>query len=197
MRWGIAMVKQHSQLILILSFLPFCWLAMMAIHELGHVLSAWLTGGTVTKVVLHPLAISRTDVSPNPKPLIVAWSGPVIGITLPILIWGFFSTVRLPGAPLARFFAGFCLVANGAYIGIGSLEKIGDAGEMLRHGAPIWTLWIFGGLAVPAGFVIWNGLGPHFGFGQSNGQVDALTAYVCLGLLIALAIAGFAFSSRL
>jgi len=43
------------------------WLLMQALHETGHVLGAWLTGGQVVKLVLNPLAISRTDVSPNPR----------------------------------------------------------------------------------------------------------------------------------
>ena len=51
---------------------------MEAVHELGHVLAAWATGGLVTDVVLHPLTISRTDVRPNPRPLAVAWGGAVV-----------------------------------------------------------------------------------------------------------------------
>ena len=61
------------------------WLAMMALHEFGHMLHAWLSGGHVAKVVLHPLAISRTDVSPNSHPLFVVWGGPVWGTVLPLL----------------------------------------------------------------------------------------------------------------
>jgi len=57
--------------ILLAALIPLCWLAMQIIHEAGHVLAAWVTGGTVTAVVLHPLAISRTDVAPNPSPLTV------------------------------------------------------------------------------------------------------------------------------
>jgi predicted Zn-dependent protease len=37
------------------------WLGMQAVHELGHVLGAWWTDGDVSRVVLHPLSISRTD----------------------------------------------------------------------------------------------------------------------------------------
>src|SRR4051812_8876543 len=80
-------MKRFHQFLLIGSFVPLCWLAMMATHELGHVLAAWLTGGTATKVVLHPLAISRTDVWPNPEPLVVVWSGPLVGVLLPLLLW--------------------------------------------------------------------------------------------------------------
>jgi hypothetical protein len=136
-------MRRFHQGILIASFVPLCWLGMMATHELGHVLAGWSTGGTVTKVVLHLLAISRTDVDPNPKPLIVVWAGPISGILLPLLMWCVFHFARLPGAYMPRFFAGFCLIANGAYIGVGSFDGIGDAGEMMRNGSPTWSLWLF------------------------------------------------------
>jgi hypothetical protein len=60
----------------------------MAVHELGHVIGAVISGGVVERVVLHPLTISRTDVSPNPHPGIVVWLGPVIGCLFPLaLAW--------------------------------------------------------------------------------------------------------------
>ena len=53
---------------------------------------------------------------------------------------GLAAGLRLPGAYLLRFFAGFCLVANGGYIGGGSFDRLGGAGQMLRHGSPPWLL---------------------------------------------------------
>lgn len=173
-----------EQIVLIGSFLPLCWLGMMAVHELGHVLAAQLTGGTVTAVVLHPLAISRTDVSPNPHPLVVAWGGPVAGVLLPVLSWLAGRSARLSATYLLRFFAGFSLIANGAYLGAGSFTAVGDAGDLLRHGAPGWLLRVFGGLTIPLGFWLWHGLGPHFGLGESRGRVDARAAWVSLSLLV-------------
>ncbi|MCG8449773.1 MAG: M50 family metallopeptidase [Pirellulales bacterium] len=168
----------------------------MAVHELGHVLAGWLTGGTVTKVVLHPLAISRTDVSPNPNPIIVVWAGPLLGVLLPLLIWLVCFLARIPGAYLPRFFAGFCLIANGAYIGVGSIDGIGDAGEMVRHGTPIWGLWVFGVLVAPIGLLLWHRLGQHFGLGESRGRVDVWAAYLSLSLLLLTLIVMFAVSPR-
>ena len=126
---------------------------MQAVHEAGHVLGARLTGGRVERVVLHPLTISRTELAENPQPLVVAWAGPVFGATAPILFWAAARLMRLPGAFVLRFFAGFCLLANGLYIGVGSFERIGDCGDLLRQGAPIWHLWLFGALTAPVG--IW------------------------------------------
>jgi hypothetical protein len=157
-----------SQIILILSSLLGSWLGMQAVHEAGHVLGAWLTGGHVARVVLHPLAISRTDLTTNPRPLAVAWSGPIGGVVLPLLIWGVMAGLRVPGAFLARFFAGFCLVANGAYLGLGSVGRVGDAGDIIRLGSPAWLLWSFGAVAAPLGLRLWHGQGPHFGLRRSG-----------------------------
>lgn len=177
-------MKRLHQFILIGSFLPLCWLAMMAVHELGHVLAAWATGGEVTKVVLHPLAISRTDVVNSSHPWAVVWGGPVIGVLLPLLLWWAFHYFRLPGSYLPRFFAGFCLIANGAYLGVGSFNRIGDAGELLQTGTPIWLLWLFGLLTVPPGIALWNHLGPHFGFGTTRGNVDTRATHLVLILFV-------------
>jgi hypothetical protein len=177
------------QIVLILSFVPLCWLGMMAVHEFGHVLGAWLTGGTVTRVVLHPLTISRTDVSPNPHPLLVTWAGPALGCLIPLLLFGAARALRLPIAHLARFFAGFCLIANGAYLGIGSFDRIGDAGDLLRHGAAAWQLWLFGLVAVPTGLLLWHRQGGRFGFGKDATPVSARTAFGTLVVLILIGVA--------
>lgn len=189
-------MKRLNQFILIGSFLPFCWLAMMAVHELGHVLAAWATGGKVTKVVLHPLAISRTDVVNRSHPLAVVWGGPVVGMLLPLLVWLVFHCFRLPGSYLPRFFAGFCLIANGVYLGVGSFTRVGDADELLRNGAPTWQLWLFGLLTVPPGIALWNNLGPHFGLGEARGNVDAWAAYLVLFLAALTLALMFGLSTR-
>ncbi len=72
-------MKRLSQILLIVSFIGFSWLAMQAVHEAGHVLVARLTGGKVIKVALHPLIVSRTDLGENPHPLAVVWGGPLVG----------------------------------------------------------------------------------------------------------------------
>ena len=165
---------------------------MQAVHEYGHVLGAWLTGGRVARVVLNPLTISRTDLAENPHPLAVVWAGPAVGIVVPLLLWSVASRMRIRGAYVLRFFAGFCLVANGLYIGLGSFNRVGDCGEMLRHGSQPWQLWVFGLLAAASGIWLWHGQGQHFGMGKSGGQIDDIVTYVALGTLVALLV--FAFS---
>jgi hypothetical protein len=185
-----SMSTRLPQVVLISSTLLGSWLAMQAVHESGHVLGAWLTGGRVARVVLHPLTISRTDLADNPHPLIVAWAGPVVGIVVPLLFWGVAAASRLPGAFVLRFFAGFCLLANGLYIGVGSFDGVGDCGEMLRHGSQAWQLWLFGAVTAPAGLWLWHRQGPHFGLGQAKGQVNCGVAYGCLVGCLALLVLG-------
>jgi Peptidase M50B-like len=171
------------QVLLIVSILGLSWLGMMAVHELGHVLNAWLSGGRVVGVVLHPLTISRTDIAPNPHPQFVAWGGAMLGTLMPLamLAIGWLMIPRY--SYLLAFFAGFCCLANGLYLAIGSFAGIGDAGDLLRHGAPRWELILFGVPFSLLGLWLWNGLGAHFGLGAAGGNVDRTAA---AGLAIAL-----------
>jgi hypothetical protein len=173
-----------TQVTLIASTLGLGWLGMQAVHELGHVACAWAGGEVVTRVVLHPLTLSRTDCSHDRHPLLVIWGGPVLGTLLPLGVMGVAKLARPGSAYLFRFFAGFCLIANGAYLGVGSIDGVGDAGDLLRHGAPRWSLIAFGMLTVPLGLALWNGLGPDFGLGRSKSEVDRKAALGTLGLLL-------------
>lgn len=176
----------RSQVLLIPSLLALCWLGMQVVHEAGHVVGTVLTGGTVVRVVLHPLAISRTDVSPNPSPRFVVWSGPILGILLPVIGWLAASAGRMKWAYLSRFFAGFCLVANGLYIGIGAFHPVGDAADLLTHCVPHWQLAAFGLTCTPLGFLLWNGQGKHFGLtpGSSPPPLSHAASVMLLLLIV-------------
>jgi hypothetical protein len=177
-------MRRVHQILFIGCVLGLSWLLMQVVHEFGHVVAAWITGGRVTRVVLHPLAISRTDVEPNPQPLIVAWGGPVVGAVAPLVIWGIAIAVRWPITFLAQFFAGFCLLANGIYLGVGSFDAIGDAGDILRHGSPIWLLWLFGLATAPAGLWLWDDVRQDFGLTQGAKPVSSRTVIICAAGLL-------------
>jgi hypothetical protein len=185
-------MKRLRQAVLIASTLLGSWLGVQAVHEAGHALAAVLTGGRVARVVLHPLTISRTDLAHNPMPLAVAWAGPLFGVAAPLLLWAAAALARLPGTFVLRFFAGFCLIANGAYLAAGSFHGIGDAGDLQRLGSPVWLLWLFGLATIPAGLWLWHGQGAHFGLGHAGAEVTQGVAWCCLLvclLLAALALA--------
>lgn len=145
---------------------------MQLVHESGHVLGALATGGRVTHVELKPWTISRTDVEPNPHPLVERWSGPIIGSMLPLAGWGIASMLRQSWAYLLRFFAGFCLIANGAYLGVGAFWPVGDAADILRVEPSRWPLVVFGTAAAAGGFALWHRLGPAFGLGPAGQGVN-------------------------
>jgi hypothetical protein len=184
------------QLTLIASTLGYCWLGMQIVHEFGHVLAAYAVGETVNKVILHPLVISRTDVSHDRHPLLVIWSGPVLGSLLPLVFLAVARALRSSLFYLFQFFAGFCLLANGVYLGVGSFGGVGDAGDLLRHGSSPWTLIAFGLVCAPTGLWLWNNLGPYYGLGKSNGEVDRRAVRWAFGLVVIIVVVEILASGR-
>jgi len=145
----------------ILLFLTVCWFGMQAVHELGHILAAWSSGATVLRVVLLP--ISWTNVSNVEYPLFVYGAGAVVGTVLPMLLWLIVRWFRWKTVYLFRFFAGFCLVANGVYIGCDfSVTGPSDAGLLIEHGANRLVLASFGALCVSGGILLWHGQSRYF-----------------------------------
>ena len=177
-------MNRLHQITLIVSTLVLCWLGMQIVHELGHVLGAWVSGERVDRVILHPLAISRTDTSHDRHPLLVVWGGPLLGTLLALAALAVTRWVRSHWFYLFQFFAGFCLIANGVYLSVGSFDGVGDAGDLLRYGTPRWQLIVFGLVTVPAGLFLWNGLGLRFGLGEAKGRVDRRAAVITLALLL-------------
>jgi hypothetical protein len=176
------------QIVLIATSLGASWLGMMAVHEFGHMITAWATGGAVRLVELPILGFSRTDLATNPRPLLVAWGGAVWGSVLPLVL---LLAVRFCAHRyefLTRSFAGSCLIINGAYLAGGAWINAGDASDLLRHGASRLQLLAFGLPAIAAGLVLWNGLGPDFGLRQAAGHVDRRVTFVAAiafgGLLV-------------
>jgi len=227
---ALAMPNRFYQVLLAASTVGFSWLAMQVVHELGHVLHLWLTGGSVDYVILHPLAISYTHPAANPHPLAVAWGGVIWGCALPL---GFHLLARLggtgclsarafPAGPcatacppassaegsqpstrllakpwhtararvyLSAIFAGFCLIANGAYLAGDAWVRGGDGRDLIALGCPAWLLVLVGLPLIGLGLRLWNGLGPSFGLGPAGGRVDRRAA-VAMALALAAMAAG-------
>jgi len=137
------------------------WLALMGVHEFGHVLHAWLSGGQVAAVHFGLLEFSRTELALDPHPRFVAWGGPIWGCVIPLIIYAAAIAFRF-NVGIRRFlafFAGFCLIVNGAYIGVGWVDNAGDAGTLLRHGASLWVMIVAGVLAIAGGLLLWHRIG--------------------------------------
>lgn len=173
------------------ALLMVSWLVMMLLHEVGHVLGALFTGGRVERVVVAPWTISRTDVEPNPYPNVVAWGGPAIGCLVPSVLWLLTGRRRRVGL-IVQFFAGFCLVANGLYIGLGAVTAIGDAADMLRAGSPPWAMGLFGLVTTSLGLLLWHRLGSLTAFWNEPAIVTGRMTLWAVGTLVILggALAG-------
>jgi len=132
---------------------------MMLVHEFGHMIHAWVSGGVVSHLEFGLLEFSRTDFSHNPHPLFVAWGGAIWGCLIPLALVVASDRLGRRARWSARFFAGFCLIANGAYLGTGWTLMAGDAGDLVRLGPRPWHLVIFGVVTAGAGLYLWHGLG--------------------------------------
>ena len=168
------------------SLLLLSWLLMQSVHEFGHVLGAWLTGGRVVRVDLHPLRISQTFVSPNPSPLFVCWSGPIFGALFPLILWITIRNLRQTVSHYFCFFAGFCLIANGAYLGMAGVAPVGDARDLLSLGVSSTWMLLFGVITIPTGFWLWNGQGKHFGIGPEAKRITPQEVFFVSGFLVML-----------
>ena len=100
------------------------------------------------------------------------------------------AAFRAPGLYLFRFFAGFCLIADGVYIGAGRfLAQGADPWVMTENESPRWLLVAYGLVACPLGLYLWHRQGPHFGLGEAKGNVSKKAALVSTILLLATAAA--------
>jgi hypothetical protein len=172
-----------KRLCFLASLAALSWLAMQAVHEFGHVVGAWLSGGTIVDVDLHPLHISQTIVRPNPHPVLVVWSGPVLGCVIPLLIWSAFRISRSRAEVMFRFFSGFCLIANGLYLGTGVVDPVGDAFDLVQLEVPIWVLGSFGIIAAGLGLLMCSNLTIYLGLRRDSPPVSTR---LMLGAILAL-----------
>jgi hypothetical protein len=194
---GLSMsVNRFHQVVMIIGLMGCVWPLMMLVHESGHVLGALATGGHVQRMVWYPLVLSRTDVSPNPSPLIVVWAGPGFGAIAPAVLAMGISALRWSISYLITFFGGFCLLANGTYIGVGTFERVGDAKDMLRLGTPPWVMLLFGLSTTIWGLWLINRVSPKLGFGKHPTVVRSDHAYGVLVFALVVLIVGFAIGNQ-
>jgi hypothetical protein len=172
------------------------WLLMMCVHEGGHALGAWLTGGHVVHVVLSPFTLSRTDIAPNPSPLAVVWCGPLLGAAVPATGAAIAFTLRWPLRRWLMAFAGFCLVANGLYLASGIVTPAGDTQDLLRLGTPPPVLAAVGVPLAGGGLFLWHRLGPRWGLAAATPTDLRRWAWQSPAGLVLIAAAMLVFGSR-
>jgi hypothetical protein len=134
------------------------WLGMLAVHELGHVVHAMISGGQVQRVVFPLFGFSQTIVSPNPQEQFVLWGGLLWGAALPGIVTVAVWLARHRAPEWLRFFAGFCLIGNGGYLLVGWFDRHSgaDPAELRRLGVPVAVMIALGGASIGAGLAIWH-----------------------------------------
>lgn len=125
---------QPAAVVALVAVAIWMWLAMLLTHELGHVVAAMFTGGTIMAVELRPGLLPHTLVEPNPRPGVVVWGGILSGWLVPQMTapaWrvraGFIGLVL-------KAWAAFCLLAGGVYLAAGGAERLTDTGQLLANG---------------------------------------------------------------
>jgi hypothetical protein len=125
------------------------WCVMTFTHESGHLVCGWACGGTLRHADLLPWHLPHSHFDPDPRPLITAWGGPILGALVPLLI------ALLVRRDWVWFVAYFCILANGAYLAAAwvSGERYLDTARLLAHGAHPVTIAAYCVVTIGVGYV--------------------------------------------
>lgn len=126
---------------------------MLLTHEVGHIVAAKLSGGEILAVEIAPGKLSSTILSRNPAPSFVVWAGFLSGWLLPFLSVPFWKTQRLYLGDTFKTFAGFCVLAGGAYLAVGGNESFADTGQLIALGWNHYVLIVIGAAVAVAGYI--------------------------------------------
>jgi hypothetical protein len=124
---------KHGWLLCVLCVVS--WVVMTVTHELGHVVGGWLGGAELKALDLAPWRLPYSVHAPDPHPQLTLWSGPVIGVLVPL------AAAVVVRHQYVRFVADFCLLANGLYLALAwfSGDRFLDTPRMLAAGVhPAW-----------------------------------------------------------
>ena len=99
--------------------------AAMALHELGHALGQWVTGGSVARISLHPFSWCYTYYKSVPRyPDFVTWSGAGLAVTTSVLLLLLGRRWRTPWLTPLIVGAICGLVANGVYLAVDAIHGL-------------------------------------------------------------------------
>lgn len=138
-----------ERLLRFVALLVASWCVMTFTHEAGHIIGGWLSGGTLQAAELRPWRLPYSIFGPDPRPLITLWSGPLLGVILPLAV------ALLIRRSWAWFIADFCLLANGAYLTAAWFSGDGflDTPRMIEAGASPVAIAIYCALTLGIGYI--------------------------------------------
>jgi hypothetical protein len=129
------------------ALLALSWVVMTLSHECGHIAGGMTCGATLTDFDLRPWRMPYSLHSPDPHPLVTLWSGPLLGIAVPIAL------ALIVRTRWAWFIADFCLIANGSYLALAWLsgDRFLDTPRLLNAGAHPISIVIYCCLTIGTG----------------------------------------------
>ena len=124
------------------------WVVMTTTHEAGHMIGGFLSGAVLVDFDLAPWRLPYSLHWPDPHPLVTLWSGPVLGVAMPIV---FAAILR---RHWAWFIASFCMTANGAYLALAwiSGDRFLDTPRLLSAGVHPATIVVYCFLTIGFGY---------------------------------------------
>lgn len=114
------------------------------LHEFGHGVAVWISGGRVSSMILNPFSWSWISYLSNPNPLFTAWGGVLFGVLFAIVLAAAALLIRSPYMAPLYLLAGCAMASNGIYFSVAAFADIGDAGALLSLGVPRLTLVAIG-----------------------------------------------------
>lgn len=125
------------------------WCVMTMTHECGHIVGGWLGGATLRHADIFPWHLPHSLFEPDPHPLLTLWSGPVLGVVVPL------GVALLVRREWMWFLANFCLLANGAYLATAWLsgDRFLDTPRLLEAGAWPGSVLAYCILTIVLGYV--------------------------------------------
>lgn len=131
------------------SLLVVSWITMTLTHELGHVVGGWCGGASLISLELLPWRLPSSIHSPDPHPLLTLWSGPVLGVLVPILV------AVLSRSRAMWFVADFCILANGSYLALAWMagDPHLDTTRLFHSGASTLSVAAYCILTICLGYV--------------------------------------------
>lgn len=138
-----------KRIVYFLALFSASWCVMTFTHEVGHIIGGWYSGGTLITADLLPWHLPYSIFNPNPMPLVTLWSGPILGVLIPL------ATAVVIRRESSWFVANFCLLANGTYIALAwsSSDQYLDTPQLLENGAHPVTILGYCVLTIGFGYI--------------------------------------------
>lgn len=142
--------------LLLLWSLAFGYNASITLHELGHAIAYWTTGGTVEDIIIHPFSWSYCiPGSVSEYPNFTTWGGVVFGTIMGLMLVALVWRWRGPYVMLAFMTGVVACLHNGFYLIFSCLaESQGDSMILIYGGTPKAVIIAAGLLMFGTGLIL-------------------------------------------